>query len=238
MFKNYLLFIISIAISFTVPAQSKVISGYLLDSLTHFGIADGTVTNGTAGKSAKTGEKGFFRIKAAPNDFIYATAKSYHYDTMVYSYIFTDTITIYLSPAGNVLPNVTVTTKLNKYQLDSVERKTSFEQDMGKPMKTLSSNHETGFGLTFNLDKVFKKKYRDREKAEKMFEVREKLAYIDYRFSPYIVTYYTHLKGDDLRDFLRRYTPNYNWLRQHPNDEDVMLYINDKLKAWHALKSH
>jgi hypothetical protein len=234
MFKYCLLFIILIVTSLELQAQSRVVSGYLLDSITHFAIINGTVTNGNSKKSVHTNAKGFFRLSASPNDFIYATAKSYHYDTLVYSYLFTDTITIYLSPLGNILPGVTVTTRYNKYQLDSIARKDTFEQDMGKPMKTLSNDHPSGFGLTFNLDKVFKKKYRNRDKAERNFSLREKMAYVDYRFSPHIVAYYTGLKGDALRSFLNKYTPDYDWLRQHPSNEDVMFYINDKLKLYHA----
>lgn len=233
MFKSCFLLIILAIISFKTNAQQRVISGYLLDSLTHFAIANGTITNANDKKSVNTDEKGFFRLNVAPNDFIYATAKSYHYDTLVYSYLFTDTITIYLSPAGNILPNVTVTTKYTKYQLDSIARKDTFEQDMGKPMKTLSNDHPSGFGLTFNLDKVFKKKNRNRDKAEQSFNAREKLAYVDSRFSPQIVAFYTRLQGETLRNFLKKYTPDYNWLREHPSNEDVMFYINDKLKIFH-----
>ena len=226
----YYLLIFTI-ISFKLPAQSKMINGYLSDSMTRFSIANGVINNANTRKSVTSDEKGFFRIEATPGDFIYASAKSYRYDTLVYSFIFTDTITIYLSPAGNILPNVTVTTRYNKYQLDSIERRNSFLQSMGQPMKTLSTDHPSGFGLTFNLDKVFKKKYRYRKRDEQAFETREKMAYVDYRFSPHIVAYYTRLKGDSLRSFMNKYTPDYNWLRQHAANEDVLYYINDKLKA-------
>ncbi len=236
MFKSYLLLIVLTVISFIIQAQQRTISGYLLDSLTHLAIVNGTITNATNKTSVNTNEKGFFRLQAAANDFIYAVAKSYHYDTLIYSYIFTDTITIYLSPIGNILPNVTVTTKYSKYQLDSIERRTSFEQSMGKPMKTLSTDHPSGFGLTFSLGKLYDKKYKNRKRGERNFEVREKMAYVDYRFSPHIVAYYTGLKGATLRSFLNQYRPDYNWLRQHPSNEDVMFYINDKLKAFRGIK--
>lgn len=236
MFKFSFLLLFVTLISFKIQAQPRVLSGYLLDSLTHFAIPNGTITNATAKKSAQTTEKGFFRLQASPNDFIYAVARSYHYDTLVYSNIFTDTITIYLSPLGNVLPTVTVTTKYTKYQLDSIERRTSFQQSMGKPVKTLSTDHPSGFGLTFNLDKLLDKKDRYRKRDEQMFEVRERMAYVDSRFSPHIVAYYTGLKGDTLKNFLNKYMPDYNWLRQHPSNEDVLFYINDKLKAYHKIK--
>src|SRR5215210_1345470 len=44
--------------------------------------------------------------------------------------------------------------KSNKYQLDSIERRKAFEQNRGNTMKTLSTSHPSGFGLTFSLDKV------------------------------------------------------------------------------------
>ncbi len=62
------------------------------------------------------------------------------------------------------------------------------------------------------------------------------MAYIDYRFSPHVVAYYTGLKGDELRNFLRFYTPDYTWLRQHLSDEDVLYYLNDKLKIYKEVK--
>ncbi len=236
MLRLYSLIIILIFISSAVNSQPRLINGYLLDSITHFPVANGTITNANDKKSVQSDQKGFFRLSAAPGDFMYASAKSYHYDTLVYSFIFTDTISMYLSPAGSVLPNVTVTTKYNKYQSDSAERKASFEQDMGKPMKTLSSSHPSGFGLTFNLDKVFKKKYRNRKKDEDKFDKRENIEYVYYRYSPYIVNYYSGLKGEALQKFMRQNTPGYDWLRQHLSNEDVLYYINDRLKAFRPTK--
>lgn len=236
MFKPYHLLIILIFISCKVSGQAGVMNGFLSDSITHFPISNGTVVNATSKKSVQSNEKGFFQLEAAPNDFIYAFAKSYRYDTLVYSFIFNDTISLYLPPAGNILPNVTVKTKYNKYQLDSIERRTAFEQNRGNTMKTLSTSHPSGFGLTFNLDKVFQKKYRNQKKGEKMLNNTEEMAYADYRFSPHIVAYYTGLKGDTLKNFIHEYTPDYGWLRLHPSNEDVLYYINDKLKAYKAVK--
>lgn len=236
MFKPYHLLIILIFISFKVNGQAGVMKGFLLDSITHFPISNGTVVNATSKKSVQSNEKGFFQLEAAPNDFIYAFAKSYRYDTLVYSFIFNDTITLYLPPSGNILPNVTVRTKYNKYQLDSMERRTAFEQNRGNTMKTLSTSHPSGFGLTFNLDKAFQKKYKNQKRGEKMLRNTEEMAYIDFRFSPHIVAYYTGLKGDSLKTFIREYTPSYAWLRLHPTDEDMLYYINDKLKAYKAVK--
>jgi hypothetical protein len=224
--------VILIFITSVVFAQQRVVNGFLRDSVTLFPIADGTITNSTTNKTVKTDNNGFFKLAATPNDFIYASAKSYHFDTLKYSFIFTDTITIYLSFSGNVLPAVTVKGQYSKYQLDSMERRREFDQSLGTNLKTLATNHPSGFGLTFNLDKVFKKKYRNQKGDEKLFTTLEKIAYVNYRFSPNLVAYYTGFKGDKLRTFMNLYTPAFEWLRQHTTNEDVLYYINDKLKIY------
>lgn len=228
--RRYLLILLFFIVA-NVNGQRRLINGFLKDSITLFPIAAGTVTNGTTSQKVLTDEKGFFRLEAAPNDFIYAFASSYHYDTLSYSFLFTDTITIFLSPAGNILPNVLVTVRHTKYQLDSMERKATFEKLRGTSLSAISSAPSAGFGVTVNLDRFFKKKYRDKQREERIFSKAEKMAYVNYRYSPRLVNFYTGLKGDALRSFMNRFTPDYNWLRSHPTNEDVMYYINDKLKV-------
>lgn len=217
-------------------AQAKFISGFLRDSITHFSIAEGTITNATTSTVVKTDNKGFFRLRVSPNDFIYAVAPTYRYDTLKYSFINTDTVTIDLSPLGDILPNVTVTSRYNKYQLDSIQRKADFEKLRGTNYRTLSTNHPSGFGLTFNLDPLLSKKERANRNAGKTFSRSEQRAYVGYRYSPHLVAYFTGLKGDTLSAFMNRYTPDYKWLREHVSNEDVMLYINDKLKEFKGNK--
>lgn len=215
-----------------------MVNGFLRDSVTLFPIANGTITNTATHKKVNSNQNGFFKIEAAPNDFIYASAKSYHFDTLKYSFIFTDTITIYLSFSGNVLPAVTVKGQYSRYQLDSIDRRKEFDKSRGTVLKTLSTNHPSGFGLTFNLDKVFKDKYKYRKRDERIFSTLEKTAYVDYRYSPNVVNYYTGFKGDELRKFMKLYTPSYEWLRQHTSNEDVLYFINEKLKEYKSGKAH
>jgi hypothetical protein len=211
-------------------AQRKQVYGFLRDSITHFAIANGTVNNSSINKKVQTNGSGMFSIDVAQNDFLFAYATSYKYDTLVYSYINTDTITIFLAPSGNILPTVTVTSKYNKYQLDSIKRKASFDETRGK-LKTVSSSNTSGFGIGINLDKFFKPKNKFQKSSERTMLMLEKNAYINYRFSPYIVATYTGLKGDKLQAFINKHTPGYAWLRNHPTNEDVIYYINDKLRS-------
>ncbi|MDQ6814145.1 MAG: hypothetical protein M3040_10430, partial [Bacteroidota bacterium] len=148
--KQALASFILVLITMCAVGQRKMINGFLRDSTTLFPIANGTVTNSTINKTVKSDNTGFFKIEAGLNDFLYASAKYYHFDTLKYSLMFTDTITIYLPFAGNVLPVVTVKGQYSRYQLDSIERKKDFDQSRGTVLKTLSTNHPSGFGLTFN----------------------------------------------------------------------------------------
>lgn len=222
------LLIIILFIGITGQAQVRVINGFVRDS-TSLAPLEAKVTNVTKKRSVTTDASGFFKLDASANDFIFISAPDHNYDTLNYSLFFTDTITILLSSAGTILPNVTVTTRYNRYQLDSIQRITEFQQDRGTTYNAVESNRGPGFGVIVNLDR-FKKKYRDKKKDEKVFNMLEKSAYVDYRFSPQIVALYTGLKGDQLQAFIQKNKPSYEWLRLHPTNEDVLYYINDKLK--------
>jgi len=90
--------------------------------------------------------------------------------------------------------------------------------------------------LVINLDRLFKSKYKHQKKAEQSFNETEKMEYVDYRFSPQLVAFYTGLKGDALLDFMKRYKPSYEWLRQHPYREQLIYYISNKLKFFQSHK--
>ena len=103
-------------------AQSFTLKGLLKDSVTHLPIGGGTITNLKSGKKIRTEPSGYFQLEAAPNDFIFVLAKSYQYDTLTFTFLSKDTISIYLAPSANLLPTVTVTAQYTKYQSDSMQR--------------------------------------------------------------------------------------------------------------------
>jgi len=232
--KPYLLVTVITLAALSASAQQGILKGYLRDSITHYPIRNGTIINGNTLKQAKSDATGFFHIEAATNDRIYIQAPEYDYDTLLYSPFFVDTLSIYLSPSGSILPGVTVRAAYTKYQLDSMERRRDFDTMRGTVVPILGKAPPNGFGLNINLDRLYKKRQRQKARAEELFEKTEKRLYVDYRFSPQMVAYYTGLKGDALRLFMYRYTPSYQWLRQHTSQQEVLLYINDKLKLFKA----
>jgi len=224
--------LVLLLLTFSVKAQQGILKGYLRDSITHYPITNGTITNWNTQKKVKTDAKGFFYIEVTTNDQLHAQAPEYNNDTVQYTAFYTDTITLYLSPSGSLLPGVTVRAEYTKYQLDSMRRRRDFDTIRGNVVPVLGKAPPNGFGLNINLDRFYKKRYRQKAKADELFDRTEKQLYVDYRFSPQMVAYYTGLKGDPLRLFMYRYTPSYDWLRQHTSQQDVLLYINDRLKQF------
>jgi hypothetical protein len=215
-----------------LTAQTVFLNGYVKDSLTHLPVFGATLSNSTKAQKVRTDGNGFFRIPVSPNDLLYALGTGYHYDTLRYSMLFQDTITIFLSPV-NVLQTVTIETGYQKYRQDSLERRREFEEARGHQLSAIDkSKHKQTFGLTFNLDRLFKRKYNDGSKAEEVLTAREREAYVRFRFSPQMVSFYTGLKGEALLAFMRQFTPSYEWLRSNVAREQLIDYLGEKLRAY------
>ena len=215
-------------------ARAQWLQGYIRDSVTHFPVYGATITNTGQNEKVQSDEKGFFRIRAVPNDLLYVYKQDYRNDTLRNTALFADTIDFYLSPTGALLPAVTVQARYTRYQMDSMDRKREFEENVGYRSPTVTRPQSGAFGVGISLDRAFKKKEKEKKQSERDYYRNEKGAYVAYRYSPHLVAYYTGMKGEALRQFMNRYTPTYEWLRQHPSNDAVLFYINDKLKLYKA----
>jgi hypothetical protein len=218
------------------PAQVKLLHGFMKDASTHLPIAGGTLANPATKKTIQTDAKGFFSLPVSPGDLLYTIAVDYNNDTIRYQPLFQDTITIYLA-AVNTLENVTVASGYQKYQADSSERRLAFEEARGQTLHTIDrSSYKPYFGLTINLDRLLKRKYRNKQKDEGNFKRMEEYAYIKYRYTPQLVASYTGLKGEELIKFMQLYTPSYDWLRKHLLKEQVLDYLSEKIAHYRRSK--
>jgi hypothetical protein len=226
--------LLMLMITFGAQAQKNTVWGYLRDSVTHEPIPLASITNLNTGKVVMTGYTGRFRVEATNNQVFSFAAVGYHFDTITYSgrNPMKDTVTVYLSPLARDLGNVTVTARgYNRYQLDSMERRRDFLQGTVDHVKPIVSAGNSGAGIGLNLDR-FSRHEKSKRKAHAFFESNEDEAYVNYRFPASVVAQYTGLKDDALQDFMQQYRPTAKWLRAHPTDEDIVYYINDKLKLY------
>ncbi len=215
-------------------AQKRIVQGFVRDSITGVPILNAIISNETTHKMVTPDQNGFFKIPASRNDLVFVNAFNYRFDTLRAIWQLPDTSVIELVRLPDELPGVTVTTQgYNRYQVDSMRRREEFVNDMGAPkLPPVGKATNMGAGIGINLDAFARKKTKDRNKAYETFDFLEKQTYIDYRFSPQKVLEISGLKGDSLIRFMRQHTPAYDWLRAHPTNEDVLYYINDKLKQF------
>ena len=230
---KYILTILMIFVSITIFAQKRILNGFVLDSFSYAPLKNAHITNLTNNKSINTDDRGRFSISVSANDVLFFTADGYHFHTLRNNVLLEDTVYVYLSVLPHVLPGVTVQTSgYTKYQRDSIKRLNDFNEDLiAKPYSSVTKAHSQGFGLGISLD-FLSSREKSKRKSIKRFNEHEKDAYVSYRFSRDLVAGYTSLTGDTLTHFLQLYTPEYEWLRIHTTDEDILYYINDKLKLF------
>lgn len=214
--------------------KEKMLTGFIKDSITRNPITNATVSNRNTRVIAEVNAAGFFTIMVRPDDLLSFAAQGYKSDTLRYFLNISDTINVELRPILADSLNVTVTARnYTKYQQDSMQRRAEFIEDAGPKGKAFSKAN-SGAGIGLNLDIFTKKKDKQVKTNYKRFEEREKDLYVDSRFTPEMVQYYTRLKGDSLTIFMREHRPEYDWLRKHTSHEDMILYLNDHLKLFHG----
>lgn len=218
-------------LSLSVQLHAQVwINGYVKDKFSHYPILNGEVRSTFS--NTLTDSTGSFRIRVNEGDIISVKKFGYRFDTIHFSFHTADsTLTIYMEPLGSIMKNVTIRTSYSAYQVDSLRRRTFFDEGRSKTSFVSKQSHQ-GFGLVLSLDRLTKSKDKNLKKQREIFEKTEQWSYIRYRFPDSMVQSYTGLKGDSLHVFMNRYTPTYEWLRAHPSKIEIVYYINDKLKLF------
>ena len=222
---------------FFADAQKRTVYGYVLDSTSYSPITGAKITNVYTNKSVVSNNRGQFQIIASPGDGLFFTAADYHFRQLNYSMLQQDTILIYLGRLPHELPGVTVYAEgYSRYQQDSIKRLGEFNEQMVSPQYApVSRANSQAAGVGISLDYLSKRE-KSKRRAKKLFDEQEKDAYVHFRFSPELVAGYTGLQGDSLQSFRMQYYPDYDWLRAHRSDEDVLYYINEKLKLFYSRK--
>lgn len=233
---TFLLLLLSVS---AIGQKKKIVFGYLRDSITNAPIALASVRNINTNTTTMTGNNGKFSITVGENHVLSFAAVGYFFDTLQYTSLYSqqDTLYPYLHSLSRDLGNVTVTARgMSRYQLDSIERRKDFLQDISNYTIPTVSQANSGAGIALNLDR-FSRYERSKRKALAFYETNEKEAYINYRFNTLLVASLTGFKDEKLRLFMQGHRPSYEWLRKNITEEDVRYYINDQLKIFSKQKN-
>jgi len=234
--RRYIWAILTLFVVFTADAQKrKLVYGYLKDSTTNAPVKLASVRNMNTNTTVMTNNNGRFAIEAGDNHILSFAAVGYFFDTLQYNntYSTQDTLYPFLVPLARDLGNVTVTTRggMSRYQLDSMERRKDFLQDIANYTIPTVSQANSGAGIALNLDR-FSRHEKNKRRAMQFYETNEKEAYINYRFNTTLVQSLTGFKDEKLHLFIQRHRPSYDWLRKHHTEEDILYYINEQLKLF------
>ena len=204
------------------------------------GVLSGAVaTNISNGKSALADKSGYYKLNAKKGDTVVFSYPGYWPDTVLVSnYYLEKGFTVTLTSSLRILPAFQVYEK-NNYQVDSMQRRDEYAHILNRlhPVKLMNEKRPNdNTGLNFSPLGYFSKTEKGKRRLQKRFAEAEQDYYIDYKFSPAKVAQLTRLKGDSLQLFLIRYRPSYPYCRTASN-QDMLLYVNDKLKLFKQAKS-
>jgi signal peptidase I len=221
----------------SIPAVAQqVLTGKVRQKNTDAILASVTVVNHSQKKYNVSDAGGNYRIIANPGDTITFSSAGYHADT---TYVVAGDLTdkdgyiVHLEPNLVELPKVLVG-QLSNYQLDSIQRSED-NAWLDKTHKVKLAGDQTptdGVGIGFSPISYFSTEQRNLRQERQEVKEEEKDFYIDSRFPPSYVSMVTGLKGDSLQVFMVTYRPTYKFCRGATN-EDILLYINEKLKLFH-----
>lgn len=236
--RNCLLLVLFFACSSTAVSAQGYIYGKTIDSATRKIIDLATITNLSKGRSVVSDDNGRFTIMVEEGDRVIVSCSGYDYvNIIVNSEMMNDTMTVKLNVLSAILPEAIVSAKseYSRYQIDSMQRRLQHRALVKPTEKTIGGPaNGSGFGISINLDRYSKQERQSRQ-ARDLFDIIEEEAYINSRFTKEDVTMYTGMKGEGVVEFMNLYRPKYDWLRLHDSQEDIIGFINKRIKLYRKI---
>jgi hypothetical protein len=177
-------------------------------------------------------EDGSYRIQAAPGDHIAFSSVGHKTDTIkVTASDLTAAFPVYLEIKPQVLTTARV--EFNNYQLDSMDRRNEYAwvYGHGNEPRFEKQRQGDGVGVEMNIFRHTSKADKERERLEKRLQREEQEYYVDFRYNKEYVAKITHLQGDSLKTFMKKYRPSYDYCRKAAM-VDILVYINDCYKLY------
>lgn len=177
-------------------------------------------------------EDGSYRIQAAPGDHIAFSSVGHKPDTVtVTASDLTAAYPVFLEIKAQVLTTARV--EFNNYQLDSMDRRKEYAwvYDHGNEQRFEKQRQGDGVGIEMNIFRHTSKADKERGRLEKRLQKEEQDYYVDFRYNKDYVAKITHLQGDSLKIFMKKYRPSYDYCRKAAM-VDILVYINDCYKQF------
>lgn len=219
--------------SLTCSAQ-QFLTGKIYKKNSNETLLSVSIHNITGNRYDLSDEDGSYHIQAMPGDHISFSSVGYKADTItITASLLTAACNIYLDIRPQELQAVRVG-QYSNYQLDSMDRRKEYAwvyEHENTPHVARDRQGADGVGVTLNIFRNTSSAAKQRIHLEKRLAKEEEDYYVDFRYNESYVTKITHLKGDSLKEFMRRYRPSYDYCRKAAN-VDILVYINDSYKQY------
>lgn len=235
---HILLLLVLLEAGHTAVAQYKV-RGTVLDSSRNYPLQAVSVMT-TSGRGTITDGDGQYTIEVNERDSIW------------FSYLGKPTVKfpvlkiqdsrqfdISLKVSIPVLPEVKV--RPRNYRLDSIQNRIDYAKvfNFKKPdLESMTSIGPSGAGIDINeLIRSFQfRKNRSTMAFRERLILQEQEKFIDHRFSPTLIRRLTGLEGEELKAFVVRYRPTYEFAL-FTSEYDFQLYIKTSAEKFRKTKS-
>lgn len=195
-----------------------VVSGTVYDSTKVYGVP-GVLVSATSGNKTFTDSLGAYHIKVTAGDslsFFYRGKSTIKFPvkTIEDYTAFDISLWVRVSSKYKVLKGVTVFA--DNYQQDSTENRIEYSRVFDYTKPGIHSSFEDGGAAGLDLDALIKAFNRSQNKANIAFQKRlieeEQDKYVKYRFNAKLVRRITGLGGDTLTNYMKLYTPSYDFI--------------------------
>jgi hypothetical protein len=226
------LLLILCTLSVTVFAQQKTVEGIVFDKDSKGRIAKVNVLNATTGKSVYNTFQGEFNIEAKPGDLLIFTKSDHYADTLQVQN--NTSLAVYMKRSAIQLKEVFVRDTVLNPQKQLAATKRDYTKIYGS-----LDNHDLlsvapGMGAGIGIDALWNSLSRSGRNAEKLRGIIERdyrQQVIDFRFNRTYVGNITHLKDQQLTDFMQRYRPGY-YQATTASDYEFISSIKSNLKRF------
>jgi hypothetical protein len=177
-------------------------------------------------------EDGSYRVQATPGDHVAFSSVGHKTDTItITASILSASYPVYLEIKPQTLQAVRV--EFTNYQLDSMDRRKEYAwvYDHGNTPRVEHERSGDGVGVQLNVFRNSSQAAKQRERLEKRLQKEEQDYYVESRYSREYVTRITHMQGDSLKAFMKKYRPSYDYCRKAAQ-VDILVYINDCYKLF------
>lgn len=223
--------VVLLAITSSLPAQTFLIKGVVVDSSRNYPLESVSVLS-TAGSGTVTNAEGYYEIRVTDRDsiwFSYLNKPTIKFPVVKIANPFQFDISLQVSVP--VLKEVKVFPR--NYKLDSIRNRQEYAKvfNYQRPgLKIVTPQYGTGVGL--DLDELINVFRFRRNKSMLGFQQRllleEQEKFIDYRFNKALVRRLTLLENPDLERFMQTFRPSYLFTKL-AGDYEFRLYIKQSL---------